>query len=221
MKDQKIELPEFPAMLRKMWSGGEVQQWIDENIAPLFETDRKRRGEPVAKVRDRGFEVVDGKHVPTVLVEFPVDDWESRDRFAAAVDAPQPAEPVNIYVETRECHECGHVGINDAHVSKAACNSCDWAGYVPNVDRCPGCGQDGTMTAACPTCGGRYGLLAEQSISAPAPQPAEPVNTLSDAEIREVFLANGFTIKDGHDDLKPYVYTAARELIALAQGREP
>lgn len=51
------------------------------------------RGEPVAKVRDRGFEFVDGKHVPTVLVEFPVDDWESRDRFAAAVDTPQPAEP--------------------------------------------------------------------------------------------------------------------------------
>ena len=22
----------FPTMLRKMWSGGEVQQWIDENV---------------------------------------------------------------------------------------------------------------------------------------------------------------------------------------------
>ena len=22
----------FPTMLRKMWSGGEVQQWLDENV---------------------------------------------------------------------------------------------------------------------------------------------------------------------------------------------
>ncbi|WGS47134.1 hypothetical protein LFL97_33960 [Burkholderia sp. JSH-S8] len=28
------ELPRFPVVLRKMWSGGEVQRWIDENIAP-------------------------------------------------------------------------------------------------------------------------------------------------------------------------------------------
>lgn len=26
--------PRFPTMLRKMWSGGEVQQWIDENWSP-------------------------------------------------------------------------------------------------------------------------------------------------------------------------------------------
>ncbi len=51
------------------------------------------------------------------------------------------------------------------------------------------------------------------------PQPAEPGEVLSKDEIREVFLANGFTIKPGHDDLKPYVYAAAREIIALAQGR--
>jgi hypothetical protein len=30
------ELPRFPTMLRKMWSGGEVQKWLDENVAPLF-----------------------------------------------------------------------------------------------------------------------------------------------------------------------------------------
>jgi hypothetical protein len=32
----ETKLPEFPTMLRKMWSGGEVQRWIDENIAPLW-----------------------------------------------------------------------------------------------------------------------------------------------------------------------------------------
>lgn len=43
--------------------------------------------------------------------------------------------------------------------------------------------------------------------------PAEPVKVPSDDTIREVFLANGFTIKDGADDLAPYVYAAGRSLI--------
>lgn len=37
MSDQTPQIPKFPTMLRKMWSGAEVQQWIDENIAPLLE----------------------------------------------------------------------------------------------------------------------------------------------------------------------------------------
>ncbi|WP_181710059.1 hypothetical protein [Burkholderia sp. MBR-1] len=28
------DLPRFPTVLRKMWSGGEVQQWMDDNIKP-------------------------------------------------------------------------------------------------------------------------------------------------------------------------------------------
>jgi hypothetical protein len=35
-------------------------------------------------------------------------------------------------------------------------------------------------------------------------------------QIRKVFLRNGFTIKEGQDDLKPYVYAAAEELLKLA-----
>ncbi|WP_070106461.1 hypothetical protein [Burkholderia plantarii] len=31
------ELPAFPTMLRKMWSGGDVQRWIDDNIKPLVQ----------------------------------------------------------------------------------------------------------------------------------------------------------------------------------------
>lgn len=46
----------------------------------------------------------------------------------------------------------------------------------------------------------------------------EPV---SDDEIREVFLANGFTIKPGNTDLKPYVFSAARALLALRPARVP
>ena len=39
---------------------------------------------------------------------------------------------------------------------------------------------------------------------------------LTDTQIREVFLENGFTIKEGQTDLKPYVYSAARALLAIA-----
>jgi hypothetical protein len=42
----------------------------------------------------------------------------------------------------------------------------------------------------------------------------QPVALTQDT-IREVFLRNGFTIKEGHDDLKPYVYAAANELLQL------
>ena len=43
----------------------------------------------------------------------------------------------------------------------------------------------------------------------------------SDDEIRAVFLANGFTIKDGQTDLKPYVYQAARALLSAALPPPP
>lgn len=39
---------------------------------------------------------------------------------------------------------------------------------------------------------------------------------MTDDQIRAVFLANGFTVKEGQTDLKPYVYAAARALLALA-----
>lgn len=46
---------------------------------------------------------------------------------------------------------------------------------------------------------------------------AAPV--VSDEQIKAVFLANGFTIKPGCDDLKPYVYAAARALLAVLQQK--
>lgn len=36
--------------------------------------------------------------------------------------------------------------------------------------------------------------------------------------IRAVFLRNGFTVKDGQSDLKPYVYAAAEELLSIARA---
>lgn len=43
---------------------------------------------------------------------------------------------------------------------------------------------------------------------------------ITDDDIRSVFLAAGFTIKPGNDDLKPYVFEAGRKLAALAVAQE-
>ncbi len=42
------------------------------------------------------------------------------------------------------------------------------------------------------------------------------IMTITKDDIRREFLAAGFTIKPGQDDLKPYVYEAARRLLSLA-----
>ncbi|WP_198363722.1 hypothetical protein [Burkholderia ubonensis] len=34
LPEARAKLPRFPVVLCKMWSGGEVQHWIDENVAP-------------------------------------------------------------------------------------------------------------------------------------------------------------------------------------------
>ena len=91
---------------------------------------------------------------------------------AGGVEAP--ASPVSTYVEVRECPDCGHVGINDADGSKAACNTCEWYGDSPREDKCPGCNRVGTMSAACPKCSSRTLLLAETHLLATA-HPAEGV----------------------------------------------
>jgi hypothetical protein len=45
----------------------------------------------------------------------------------------------------------------------------------------------------------------------------EPME-LTNPQIKEIMLANGFTVKDGLEDLKPYVYAAARALLAAAKA---
>ena len=39
--------------------------------------------------------------------------------------------------------------------------------------------------------------------------------------IRAVFLRNGFTVKEGQTDLKPYVYAAAEELLSISRAQLP
>jgi len=79
--------------------------------------------------------------------------------------------------ECRECNDCGHAGINDASQTVGACFSCEWSGPEPEEDKCPGCGDEGCMTAACPRCGARYRFIAELE---PAILPAEPVASVPD-----------------------------------------
>lgn len=75
-------------------------------------------------------------------------------------------EPVaTAYVSCRECANCGHIGINDEAAGTAACSHCDWSGPEPSTDHCEGCGQDGTMSAACPKCGSYYSLFADATIA--------------------------------------------------------
>jgi hypothetical protein len=47
------DLPRFPTVLRKMWSGGEVQAWLDEHVAPVVGENayvEKRLAESLAEV---------------------------------------------------------------------------------------------------------------------------------------------------------------------------
>ena len=41
-------------------------------------------------------------------------------------------------------------------------------------------------------------------------------STVTRDQIRDVFMRNGFTVKEGQTDLKPYVYAAAEELLSIA-----
>lgn len=44
--EREAVLPAFPTMLRKMWSGGEVQQWINENIKPQIRAATPAQDKP-------------------------------------------------------------------------------------------------------------------------------------------------------------------------------
>jgi hypothetical protein len=110
---------------------------------------------------------------------------------ALTSEAEAVAIPQTLYVEARQCTECGHVGIND-DTDVAACNSCDWRGPSPVKDHCPGCGSDGTMTTACPECGARSILLAEAHL------PIDPVgiNGQTEAETSATASVAGLSAAD-------------------------
>ncbi|WP_263477000.1 zinc ribbon domain-containing protein [Pseudomonas aeruginosa] len=82
------------------------------------------------------------------------------------------------YAEARQCVNCRHIGINDS-AEYAACHDCRWTGPEPDEDKCPRCGRENCMVAACPECGGLYELVAEANITAPPAQAQHCVPEVS------------------------------------------
>jgi len=68
---------------------------------------------------------------------------------------------------------------------------------------------------------GDIGTVLQEGTLLYAAAPAELAQPVADETIREIFMAHGFTIKEGQTDLKPYVYAAARALLARAALCQP
>jgi len=95
------------------------------------------------------------------------------ERYTKPLYTSQPA-PVSVVssgghlrAEARQCDNCNHVGINDSGVGVGACHDCEWQGPEPIEDKCPGCDSENCMAAACPKCGARYVLIAEENLTIP------------------------------------------------------
>ncbi|WP_260476851.1 hypothetical protein [Pseudomonas aeruginosa] len=108
------------------------------------------------------------------LMQFSTVDEEMAVQAALGGAPVAQAQHSAGYAEARQCVNCRHIGINDA-ADYAACHDCRWTGPEPDEDKCPGCGSENCMAAACPECGGRYELVAETGISAPAAQAQHSV----------------------------------------------
>lgn len=122
------------------------------------------------------------------------------------------------YAEARQCVNCRHIGINDS-ADYAACHDCNWTGPEPDEDKCPGCAGENCMAAACPECGGRYDLVAEANITAPAGQVPQAWLDVQ-AERRRQIEAEGWTPE--HDDEHSHGQMArAAACYALAGSSAP
>lgn len=126
------------------------------------------------------------------------EDMRAIQNFLRAISADvlTQAQHSAGYAEARMCANCLHIGINDA-ADYAACHDCNWTGPEPDEDKCPGCAGENCMAAACPECGGRYDLVAEANITAPAGQVPQAWLDVQ-AERRRQITAEGWTPE--HDD---------------------
>ncbi|WP_249225793.1 hypothetical protein [Pseudomonas aeruginosa] len=126
------------------------------------------------------------------------EDMRAIQNFLRAISADvlTQAQHSAGYAEARQCVNCRHIGINDA-ADYAACHDCRWTGPEPDEDKCPGCAGENCMAAACPECGGRYDLVAEANITAPAGQVPQAWLDVQ-AERRRQITAEGWTPE--HDD---------------------
>ncbi|HGI9239880.1 hypothetical protein [Pseudomonas aeruginosa] len=149
------------------------------------------------------------------LMQFSTADEEKAVR--AALSGAQAQHSAG-YAEARMCANCRHIGINDA-ADYAACHDCNWTGPEPDEDKCPGCAGENCMAAACPECGGRYDLVAEANITAPAGQVPQAWLDVQ-AERRRQITAEGWTPE--HDDAHSHGQMArAAACYALAGSSAP
>lgn len=129
---------------------------------------------------------------------------------------------IDAYAETR--HRCGGVYNAKTEAARKAVIealsgvqvlSAAPAGFVPVAafDRLHAHAESlaARLLAASPT------PPAEQQ----AAYKAVPGVPLTRDQIREVFMAHGFTVKEGHTDLKQYVYDAAYALLKLVAAPQP
>lgn len=133
-------------------------------------TDQNNAAQAAAKEICKAFELsyamdADDPTNASDLSHF-TNGWRACIMSQVRTEGVQAGDEPGTYVEARECGACGHVGINDSSDTQAACKNCDWSGDSPTQDHCPGCAQNGTMTAACPKCGSQYRLLADSTICA-------------------------------------------------------
>ncbi|HFH3761996.1 hypothetical protein [Pseudomonas aeruginosa] len=163
----------------------ERQQQLDAALARVAELEAKlaelEKQEPAAwmtrKALDRFAEHRAGNAdaaASSYAYAMPDDDC-----FAPLYTTPvAQAQHSAGYAEARQCVNCRHIGINDS-AEYAACHDCRWTGPEPDEDKCPRCGRENCMVAACPECGGRYELVAEANITAPPAQAQHCVPEVS------------------------------------------
>ncbi|MDT8512345.1 hypothetical protein [Pseudomonas aeruginosa] len=175
-------------------SKGDPSGSFDRCMKMMYERDEKAKQLEVALARVAELEMILRELNTSGLMQFSTADEEKAVR--AALSGAQAQHSAG-YAEARQCVNCRHIGINDS-ADYAACHDCNWTGPEPDEDKCPGCGSENCMAAACPECGGRYDLVAEANITAPAGQVPQAWLDVQ-AERRRQITAEGWTPE--HDDL--------------------
>lgn len=143
------------------------------------------------------------------------------DHLAALVDAQQPA--THVQKQPKIEHVAGDVSQNwaESNMSTQPARSQQEtqepvAWYVTGCERL--LGEDDAKAEA-RHIGGTARAMPLYTAPQPAPTPqADSQPALDRTRIREIFMAHGFTVKEGQTDLKQYVYDAADALLRAARA---
>ena len=146
--------------------------------------------------------------------------------LAEAIAQAEKAEPVARI----EITKCKHTGEVDSwrfvgRPSKATDGVCDVYTVPPAAQPEPSCEDAKLAEAIMSECGRstedtRLLERITNRLACLRPPAAQPI---SRNQVREIYMRHGFVIKDGLDDLKEYVYSAADEIVkvALSAHRKP